>query len=366
METAIVSLICVALIVFGGMTMSQGFLSSADTAGSSIEEIGMRDGEIMRTELTTVIAERVSWADILRVRLENSGQVKLASFSKWDFITEYYDGSSIYNVRWLPYNSESPGNNEWERIGIYINGKTEVFEPAIFNPGEEMVIGARLSPAAEDDTTANIIISSPNGVNESVSFPVGPGYPLLVPHSEDRTLASTDYYYLKEGIRSDGTAITMTTDIIAKHDIGRWMLHNEADDSRPARHVYSLAGIEEIPASTWTVYYRCRGWGFTDIKDDDANFDIDILIRQANGSIRTTIATDEADAYLTKWDPEDTWLTRSGTYDFPGYTVVDPTDYLEVVFYAQTDRSGPGDPGYLQLRIDDDTLADEDQTRIEA
>ena len=116
METAVVSLICIALIVFGGMTMSQGFLSSADAAGSSMEEISVRDGEIMRTGLAAVIAERVSWADLLRVRLENSGQTKLASFSKWDFITEYYDGSSTYNVRWLPYTSLPLDNNEWASV----------------------------------------------------------------------------------------------------------------------------------------------------------------------------------------------------------------------------------------------------------
>ena len=366
METAIISLMCIALIVFGGMTMSQGFLSSVDTAGSGVEEISMRDGEIMRTELAAVNGNNVSWANILRVRLENSGQIKLASFSKWDFIVEYYDGSGTYYTKWLPYTSEELGNDEWQKIGIYVNGNAEVFEPAIFNPGEEMVFGARLSPAIGDDTTANIIISTPNGVNESISFPVGPGYPLFTPHSENRTIASTEYYWLKEGIRSDGAAITETTDIIAKHEIGRWILHNEADDSRLARHVYSLAGIDTIPASTWTVYYRCRGWDFTDIKDNDVNFDIDILIRQADGNIRTTIATNEADAYLSKTDPEDTWMTKSGTYDFPGYTVVDPTDYLEIVFYAETDTSGPGDPGYLQLRIDDSSLADADQTRIEA
>ncbi|MFC1967493.1 hypothetical protein ACFLV2_02525 [Chloroflexota bacterium] len=366
METAVISIICIALIVFGGMTMSQGFFSTADATGMGVEEISMSHGEIMRTGLSVVSAERVQWADILRVRLENSGQTKLASFSKWDVIAGYLDDGNSFYATWLPYTEATLQNNEWEKIGLYVNGQVEAFEPAILNPGEEMVIGARFNPAVGDDSTANITIGTPGGVNESVSFPVGPDYPLLVPHAEDRTIDATAYYLIKEGASSDGAAITNTTDVFAKHEVDRKILYNEHDPAREARHVYSLAGIDQIPAATWTVYYRCRGWDFPDVKDGDVNFDIDILVRQADGTVRTIIATDEADAYFTKTDPEDTWMTKSGTYDFPGYTVVDPTDYLEIVFYAQTDTSGPGDPGYLQLRIDDGSLALADQTRIEA
>ena len=38
MENAIVSLVCIALIVFGGMTMSQGFLTSVDNSSMGLEE----------------------------------------------------------------------------------------------------------------------------------------------------------------------------------------------------------------------------------------------------------------------------------------------------------------------------------------
>jgi hypothetical protein len=54
METAIVSLICIALVVFGGMTMSQGFMTSVDASATRLEEIGQRNETIMRTELSPV------------------------------------------------------------------------------------------------------------------------------------------------------------------------------------------------------------------------------------------------------------------------------------------------------------------------
>ena len=60
------------------------------------------------------------------------------------------------------------------------------------------------------------------------------------------------------------------------------------------------------------------------------------------------------------------WLTKNATYDFPGYTVVDDTDYLEIVYYGEIEGNGSNRAGYLQIRIDDGTLPEADQTRIEA
>ena len=364
MATAVVSIICIALIVLGGMTMSQGFLTSADTAALSVEDISAREGEIMRTELDTVRAAHLSWADLLRVTVDNSGQTKLASFSKWDFIVHYYDVDGTHYTKWLPYTDGVLGDNEWEKARICLNGQPEFFEPEIMNPEEELVILAKLNPLPGDATTGDIAIATPNGVQGLISFS-NLGYTRLTPHSENTTIASTDYYQLAEATPADGTAITETTDTIDSGETGRWLLYNESDDTRPARHVFPLTGISEIPSATWTVYYRCRTLGFQGIQDNDVNFDIDILIRKSDGTVRTTIATNVADAYLTT-DEVDMWLTKSATYDFPGYTVVDDSDYLEIVYYGETDSDGPDAPGYMQIRIDDDTLAEADQTRIEA
>jgi hypothetical protein len=364
MATAVVSIICIALIVLGGMTMSQGILTSADTTALSVEEISTREGEIMRTEVDAVRAAHLSWADRLRVTVDNSGQTKLASFGKWDLIVNYYDSGGTYYTKWLPYTEGTPGDNEWQKARVCLNGQPEFFEPGIINPEEELVILAKLSPLPGDATTGEVIISTPNGIRDSISFP-NPGYTLLIPHSENTTIAGTDYYELVEAAPADGAAMTETTDIFTANETNRKLMHNENDSSRQAKHVFSLTGISEIPAATWTVYYRCRTLEFQGINDNDVNFDIDILIRKADGTVRTPIASGVADAYLTQ-DEVDIWVTKSATYDFPGYTVIDDSDYLEIVYYGETDSHGPDNPGYMQIRIDDNTLAEADQTRIEA
>jgi len=169
METAIVSLICIALVVFGGMTMSQGFLSSVDASTVGLEEISQRNEEIMRTELTTVTASQPA-ADTLEVTLENSGQTKLADFDKWDVIVHYYDDGGSYYVKWLPYTDGTLGDNEWKVQWVHLEGDPEVFEPDVLNPGEEIKIKAQFNPPVGADTTNLVVVSTPNGIPASISF----------------------------------------------------------------------------------------------------------------------------------------------------------------------------------------------------
>jgi hypothetical protein len=364
MTTAVVTIICIALVVVGGMAMSQGILTSADTAALSAEAISAREGNIMRTDVAAMRAEELSWADsLLRVTVANDGQTKLASFDKWDFIVQYHNGSNTYS-RWLPYTEGTPGNNEWGKARICLDGQTEVFEPGILNPQEELVILAKLNPLPGANTTGDVTIGTPNGVGDSSSL-YSPGDTMLVAHSENETLGSTKYYELADGALAESAGLTETTNTINRGQTGRWLLYNAADSTRDAMHLFSLTGIDRIPTATWTVYYRgmaegtWRGgpWG-------NASLSINIVIRRADGSIRQTIANDVANANLTDYY---SWETVSATYNFPGYNVVDDSDYLEIDYYARSSGSGPQTMNsHIRLRIDDDTLDKSDQTRIEA
>ena len=172
MEMAVIVIIAIALIVSGGMIMAQGYMSSVDDAASSIEEITAVKGEAIRTEISLLSATQLI-TDNIEVTLRNSGQIKLASFSKWDFIVQYHDSGGTYHTTWLPYTDGTLGNNQWQESGIYLvvsDNTTEVFEPNILNPSEELRIEAKLSPLPQEGTDIDVIISTPNGVRESGSF----------------------------------------------------------------------------------------------------------------------------------------------------------------------------------------------------
>lgn len=177
MENAIISIICVALLLFGGMTMSQGFFSSVDSNASAWTEMEGRHEQIIRTEISQL--EQVGpgpgagGMSILEVSLANSGQTKLYDFARWDVIVHYYDTEGSYHIEWLPYTPGTPGNNQWTVEGLYQDvddGISEVFEPNLLNAGEEMVIQARLDPPVGEDTTNLVIISVPEGVSASAFF----------------------------------------------------------------------------------------------------------------------------------------------------------------------------------------------------
>jgi hypothetical protein len=173
METAIVSLICIALVIFGGMTMSQGFLTSVDASTTGLEEVSHRNESIMRTELTPINTSQPA-ADTLEITIENTGQTKLADFEKWDIIVQYYDGTGAYHVEWLPYTESTLNANEWEIAWIRFDGDTEVFEPNVLNPGEQIMIRTQLNPAVGADVTNMVVIATPSGITASTYFSFSP------------------------------------------------------------------------------------------------------------------------------------------------------------------------------------------------
>jgi hypothetical protein len=170
METAFVSMVCVVLIVIGGMTMSRGFLSSVDSTSSNIDSMSQRNEEIMRTNIQVLNAEQTS-NKYLEIWLQNIGQTKLSDFSQWDVIVHHQDNSEIVHVTWMPYNPNSLEDNQWNVKGIYtLTDQNEVFEPGIFNPDEKMVIQSKIDPAVKKDSTNMVLITTPNGVTVSKSF----------------------------------------------------------------------------------------------------------------------------------------------------------------------------------------------------
>ncbi len=169
METVIVSIICIALIVFGGMTMSQGFMTSVDASTTGLDEIGQRDETIIRTELQP-LSTNMTTNNTLELILDNSGQTKLAHFNKWDFIVHYYDSTGNYTVKWLPYSDDTLGDNEWEIAWIRLNGEAEVYEPNVFNPEEQMMVRAQLNPAVGDNTTNMVVTATPSGITTLTYF----------------------------------------------------------------------------------------------------------------------------------------------------------------------------------------------------
>jgi hypothetical protein len=88
-----------------------------------------------------------------------------------------------------------------------------------------------------------------------------------------------------------------------------------------------------------------------------------VVIRQSDGSIRSTLATNVANSTeITGTD----WTTLTATYAFPGYAVVDDSDYLEIDLFPDATANSSSDSVSVDFRIDDSSLGVTDQIRVQA
>lgn len=173
METAVVSLICIALVIFGGMTMSHGFMTSVDASTTGLQKVDSTNEAIMRTELTPVSTNLTlvpGSPSPLQIVLKNTGQSKTADYEKWDVIVQYYDEANQYHVEWLPYSAGGAQTNEWGVGWIHLNDEPEKFEPGVLNPGEQIMIDTQLDPPVGPGTTNMVVVSTPSGVTCSTYF----------------------------------------------------------------------------------------------------------------------------------------------------------------------------------------------------
>lgn len=145
---------------------------------------------------------------------------------------------------------------------------------------------------------------------------------------------------------------------------------DSSDDWSPGRdlggsaHFQAAIGLRESD-NNWDEYMQHQNVdvyiaAFTRLIFTDAHADVDVLIRRDDGTIRTTLATDVANtSNITSTD----WTTSTVTLAFPGYTVVDGTDYLEIDLFAEATTNSSGESVSVDFRIDDPVLPLADQMR---
>jgi archaellum component FlaF (FlaF/FlaG flagellin family) len=173
METVLTAIIILTLLLFAAGTLFEGYMTAQDIIRVSWQEVENRRAEQTRTSLIAVDAQTKSSGSVVELTLRNNGSVKLADFDQCDLIIQHYSASSAYAINWLPYVAGAPANNEWSVVGIYMDAAgliPEVFEPGILNPGEEMVIQAKVIPPVGPGSTNLASFSTENGVGVTAVF----------------------------------------------------------------------------------------------------------------------------------------------------------------------------------------------------
>ena len=176
MANVVIGAIVVAMIIFGSVTLISASLGAAGELSLTWDEVLKRKGDNNRTEITLITADISGAGADVDISIRNSGQSALVSFTDWDAVIRYYDTTNNVglNIKWLVYATSSPPSaNQWEVEGIYTDAGTksaEIFEPNIFNPGEEMIVKVNIDPAIPVSTDNVVTIGAENGVSLSAPF----------------------------------------------------------------------------------------------------------------------------------------------------------------------------------------------------
>ena len=176
MANVIVSLFAFALIIVAVVTLASASFSSASRVSLSWDRMVQRDGDVARAELTLIAADLVPTSTNVDISVRNSGQTALRDFPNWDIVISYYATSSNQglSVSWLPYTTSSPpSSGQWTVSGVYMDAGTldpEVYDPNVFNPGEEMIVRVNVTPSIPSDTDNLVTIGAPNGVKVAAPF----------------------------------------------------------------------------------------------------------------------------------------------------------------------------------------------------
>jgi hypothetical protein len=167
MESILTAVIIITVLLFAMLMLSNAFISAQDTLHTSWQQMQARVGAQAETRLALVDTEFLSEGAVLEVTLGNEGTIQLADFDRWDAIIQYYDMTSAYYIRRLNYlEGAEPITDEWTVKGIYVDAAAaapELYGRGILDPGEQMVVRMRVSPAIDENTAALVTFSAENG-----------------------------------------------------------------------------------------------------------------------------------------------------------------------------------------------------------
>lgn len=170
METAIVSLICIGVILSGGLIMAQSAIISADKLFDDWKILEKREMDRVNTIISaTGVVDKGAGGFEINVR--NTGQRVIGNFADWDVIVMYYDAPGNYVIERLTYSTNpSPGNDEWSVYAIQWNGVAEVYQKNLLDPLEDLKLQIKPIPPVGNGKTIFTRISTNNGVTTSIQY----------------------------------------------------------------------------------------------------------------------------------------------------------------------------------------------------
>jgi len=160
-----------AVFLTGVLMMSRTTLFGNMLTSNAMKESAQLLGERARTEMS-LKTPTITTADgscTLTVTGDNTGSTAITDFPLMDVIVQFAPGANDPQRLNYTTGDSPPSTGDWAK-NLTPFSTSDKFQPGIFNPGETVIIKAKLAATVVGDTTGTVTVAAPNGVIDTASF----------------------------------------------------------------------------------------------------------------------------------------------------------------------------------------------------
>jgi archaellum component FlaG (FlaF/FlaG flagellin family) len=117
MENFAITLVCIALLIIGALSLSMSALNAINSMSDALREQQVMSRDIIDTGITCENSTTIDSGATVTMYVHNDGKTALRNYGAWDVIVRYQDGSTD----WIPYSTATPG---WQTDGFFFSGKS--------------------------------------------------------------------------------------------------------------------------------------------------------------------------------------------------------------------------------------------------
>ncbi len=153
----------------GALVLSIAMLAAGSDQADAHRLAAQLRGERMRTSFSITHSSNNS-GDSTQVTLEvkNDGAAILTGWHSFDMIASYLNPNALAVYGRLDYQTGTPAASQWSITGL----TPDVHNPGLWDPGETATLVMEMWPPLQPDSVVTVVMASPNGVVDSVSFTV--------------------------------------------------------------------------------------------------------------------------------------------------------------------------------------------------
>jgi hypothetical protein len=115
MENFAITLVCIALLIIGSVSITMSALSAVNAVADALRTEEGLARDMASTSILCRNTNTVPGGATATMYVFNDGKTSLANFAAWDVIVRYQNG----NTAWIPYSAATPG---WQTGGFFFPG----------------------------------------------------------------------------------------------------------------------------------------------------------------------------------------------------------------------------------------------------